>query len=454
MHDSTHSRVPSSLQQGTASVTHYRHAASISFSRPFALSDSVARIVGTRFFRGWWVVLGVFLTLAVTAGLGFYNASVILQAARVELDTSVSAVSGATALFFATSGLVSFAAAPLMDRIDVRWFYLAGGIVGSAALLGLRWVDSVVLLYCFFAIFGAGFALAGLVPGTAVVARWFNIKRSVALSIATTGLSVGGIAITPFASRLIDDRTLSGAGPTMALAWLVGVIPIAMLLVRTSPLPLGLTPDGLPAAAPGSRSTMGATFLEARSTRFFIFLAITYALIFTAQVGALAQLFNVATERVDKATAAAALSTMALSSVVGRLIGGVLVTRISALKMTGVLILSQAAALAFLAVATTRPLLLLGSSLLGLSVGNLLMLQPLLLADAFGVVEYSRIYSYSQLFGTAGVAAGPFLLGLVRDISSYEVAFLLGAVVNVLGLMTLLSAGSVETARATWSRTP
>ncbi len=397
------------------------------------------------------MVLGVFVTLAVSAGLGFYNASVILQAATTELDASVSSVSGATALFFATSGIVSFLAAPLMDRIDVRWFYLAGGVSGALALLGLRWVNSIPLLYVFFAFFGSGFALAGLVPGTAVVARWFSVRRSVALSIATTGLSVGGIAITPFASRLIDDRTLSGAGPWMAAAWLIGVIPIALLLVRTSPLPLGLAPDGREAAAPGSASLAGATFLQARQTRFFIFLAATYALIFTAQVGALAQLFNVATERVDKTTATAVLSTMALSSVIGRLIGGVVVTRISALSLTRVLILTQATSLVLIAFATTRTSLLGASALLGLSVGNLLMLQPLLLAEAFGVVEYSRIYSYSQLFGTAGVAAGPFILGLIRDLANYEVAFIVGAGANLIGLVTLALAGSVTVARAAWA---
>ncbi len=395
------------------------------------------------------MVAGVFFTLAVTAGLGFYNASVILQAARVELDTSVTAVSGATALFFGVSGVVSFAAGPLMDRLDVRWFYVAGGIVGAVSLGGLRFVDSVPLLYVFFALFGAGFALGGLVPGTSVVARWFAVRRSVALSIATTGLSVGGIAITPFASRLIDDRTLSGAGPIMGLAWLVGVVPIALLLIRSSPSEVGLNPDGAPATS-GSFQLAGATFLQARQTRFFLYLAITYALVFTAQVGALAQLFSVATERVDKTTAAATLSALALSSVVGRLVGGVVVTRLSPLRMTMSLILLQSVSLVLIAYADTRGALLGASMILGLSVGNLLMLQPLLLADAFGVVEYSRIYSFGQLFATAGVAAGPFVLGLVRDLSSYQTAFLVGAGANLIAIATLILAGSVQTARSTW----
>lgn len=398
------------------------------------------------------MVAGVFVTLSLSSGLGFYNASVILEAAKGELGTSVRAVSGATTMFFAVSGLAGFAASPFIDRIDVRWFYLIGGVVGAAALSSLRWVDSIVELYLFFAVFGIGFSLAGLVPGTTVVARWFHVKRSVALSVATTGLSVGGIAVTPFVARLIDNRSLSGAGPWMGLAWLA-VIPLAFLLIRSWPADLGLQPDGAPEPPPGVEpsSLAGATFVQARSGRFFRLLSLTYALVFLAQVGGLAHLFNLVTERVDKGAAAAALSTMAFASVAGRLSGGVLVSRVPIKTMTSVLIVVQAIALGLLAFATTQLALVASAAVFGLSIGNLLMLQPLLLAETFGVKEYSRIYSYNQLFGTIGVAGGPFIIGFIHDLSSYRSSFLIGAGINLIALGVFLAAGSVTDARAAWS---
>ncbi len=419
-------------------------------SAPAAAAD------GSRIFRGWIVVFGVFITLLVTAGLGFYNASVILQAGRTELDTSVTAVSGATAVFFGVSGITSFLLAPQMDRVDIRWFYVTGGLVGAAALLGLRLVDSVTELYVFFGVFGIGFALGGLVPGTTVVARWFAVRRSVALSIATTGLSMGGILVTPLAARLIERETLAGAGPLMALVWLLGVIPIALLLIRSTPGELGLQPDGVPVAAGAAvqkpSDLPGATFEQAKASRFFRFLAVTYALVFLAQVGALAQLFNLGAERIDRAAGAAALSTLAFASVGGRLLGGVVVTKIPARTMTLVLIGVQAFALALIALADTRSALIAASAIFGLSVGNLLMLQPLLLAETFGVREYSRIYSFSQLFGTIGVAGGPFALGFLRDLFSYRTALLIGSGANLVAIATLLAAGSTLLARQTWER--
>ncbi|MEZ5229590.1 MAG: hypothetical protein R2710_23880, partial [Acidimicrobiales bacterium] len=84
-------------------------------------------------------------------------------------------------------------------------------------------------------------------------------------------------------------------------------------------------------------------------------------------------------------------------------------------------------------------------------VGNLLMLQPLLIAEAFGVKQYSRIYSLNQLFGTIGVALGPFVLGLLHDWSNYETAFLFGSAANLIGLTALFLAGSTMVPQAMWS---
>ncbi|NOX31904.1 MAG: MFS transporter, partial [Actinobacteria bacterium] len=388
---------------------------------------------GKRGFYGWWLVGAIFVVLTTTAGLGFYNASVILRSAKVELDASVTVVSGATALFFGVSGITGFVLAKAMDRVDIRWFYAWGAVIGGGALAGLRYVDSVLDLYVFFVVFGVAFATAGLVPSVTVVARWFEVKRSVALSIASTGLSIGGMVITPVVARLLDTRTLAELGPWMGLVWVVGVLPISVLLIRSWPSDIGLRPYGAaePTGSVGGAGEVlavpGATFVDARRTRFFRLLAATYAVTFFAQVGALAQLFTLVSERQSTGVAASVLSILALSSVCGRLVGGVVVTRVSITAMTGSLILLQGVALAAVALADSATGLRLAAALFGISVGNVLMLQPLLLADAFGVREYSRIYSFNQLFGTAGVAGGPFVLGVLRDVGDYRLAFLFAA---------------------------
>ncbi len=397
------------------------------------------------------MVAAIFVVLTTTSGLGFYNASVILRVAKDELGTSVTAVSGATALFFGVSGLTGFAVSRFMDHVDIRWFYAAGAVLGAASLSALRWVDSTFELYVFFVVFGMSFAVAGLVPSTTVVARWFDRRRSVALSVASTGLSFGGISLTPLVVALLDDRTLSEAGPWMGLAWFLGVLPAAWLFIRSWPADKGLAPDGEhspPAEVAGAAP--GATFEAGRTSRFFRFMAAAYALAFLAQVGGLAQLFNLVSERQSESVAASALSILAFSSVCGRLIGGVVVTRVSTTTMTSLLVFLQGVSLAAVAMAHGAWSLRLAAGLFGISVGNVLMLQPLLIAEAFGLRAYSRLYSLSQLIGTAGVAGGPFLIGVVRDLVDYRVAFLGAAACNVVAVVLLRSAGSIDDAHAVW----
>ena len=56
-------------------------------------------------FRGWIVLAGLFVTMAVTSGLGFYAQGVFLDALVVEQSFSVTVAGAGTGVFFATSGI-------------------------------------------------------------------------------------------------------------------------------------------------------------------------------------------------------------------------------------------------------------------------------------------------------------------------------------------------------------
>ncbi|HCK73586.1 MAG TPA: hypothetical protein DHW19_01320, partial [Acidimicrobiaceae bacterium] len=75
------------------------------------------------------------------------------------------------------------------------------------------------------------------------------------------------------------------------------------------------------------------------------------------------------------------------------------------------------------------------------AMGNLLMFHPLLLAEAFGVKDYPRIYGLGSLLMILGVGSGPFLVGLIRDTSDYQAAFTTLAVLALFGLIFLAISG-------------
>lgn len=400
-------------------------------------------------FYGWYVVAGVLIIMTVTAGLGFYNLSVYLKAFVAEGGFSVRATSFGTACFFVASGITGLGVASLIERYDPRWVITAGALVSAGATLGAGYVSELWQLYLFYVLFGAGYAGAALIPGTTLVARWFARKRSIALSVASTGLSLGGIILTPVAASMIDRFGLQAATPWLAAGFIIGIVPIAWLLIRPSPQALGLGPDGDALQRDESGALLPADGIDYRAavrSRFFILSTLAFIFAMMAQVGVIAHQFRlVATRSGSDETAALAVAAMAMASIIGRLAGGWALTIIPSRGFVFALVVGQGIALAFYSQAQSIPALMLATVLFGLTVGNLLMMQPLMLAEAFGLKAYGRIYSLSQLFMTAGVAVGPAAVGLLYDwLGGYEVAFLVMAVSSLLAFLLILAGGPVR----------
>lgn len=395
-------------------------------------------------FRGWSVIGGLFVVLMVSSGIGFYGQGVYLRALVDERGWSTGLTSAATATFFVVSGLAGYAISGLLIRIDVRRIIVVGAVVGALGLFLLGKATQPWQMFAADVVFGAGFALSGLVPATTTVARWFVRRRSVALSVASTGLSAGGIAITPFVASLVKERGIGPVSPWLSLVWVAVAIPVALVFVRSSPAAVGQHPDGIRPAEPqpgaGPAQLPGLTFAQARATRFYRLMAVAFLFVMLGQVGALSQQVKLVGERVES-LASASVTLVAAASVVGRLAGGVIVTRMSPKRFTAGLMLVQGVALASFAVAGTSWAIMGTCVIFGLSVGNLLMLQPLLLAEAYGVREYSKIYSMSSLIMTVGVGAGPTVLGVLHDVSGYRLAFFVAALASALAFTLFVMAG-------------
>ncbi|GAA6155444.1 MFS transporter [Pyruvatibacter sp. HU-CL02332] len=397
-------------------------------------------------YYGWWVVAAVFVTMATTAGIGFYNLSVLLGAFSEE-RFDVSEVSGATATFFLASGFAGMAVGRLIEIYDARYVVAISGALGALVFAFVGSITEVWQLYFFYALFGVLYAGCALVPATTLVARWFARRRAVALSMASTGLSVGGIVFAPVSAWIIQTQGLEIAGHWLAIMFFVGVVPAALFVMRPSPQSMGLRIDGDPPLADGEQDGPpdGVSMAVAVRSRFFIGVTAAYVFAMMAQVGALSHQFRLVTVREDAALAAIAVSVLAASSIVGRLLGGFALTRLPIRTFTLTFMAMQAVGLTAFAFADGVVALMAASVLFGVTVGNILMLQPLLLGEAFGLRDYGRIFALSQMFGTVGVAAGPALVGVVYDLAGgYSPAYLAVAAASVVALTIFAVSGAVR----------
>jgi MFS family permease len=396
-----------------------------------------------RSFPGRRVVAGCFLVLMVNSGLAFYGLSVYLNAFSKEQDWPLSSISFAITIFFVVGGLFGLFAARLIVRFDVRSVIIAGAFIGGASLAAVGQVTAQWQLYIAYAFFAVGYALCGLVPMTTVVTRWFHQKRSVALSVASTGLSVGGIVITPFAKQLIDDNQLAASTPWLGLAFVVIIVPVTLLLVRPDPVADGFAPDGERLAKGATPpAPVGVPYSVATDTRFYRAVTYGYVLALGSQVGGIQQLVKLVEDRTDESTAQFAITALAATSVVARLVGGRLVSIMPMMRFTVILAGLQTLAMIGLGLSQPTALIFLSIVLFGVTIGNLLMLQPLLIAERFGVLDYPRIFGRSQAITIVGVAGGPLLIGWLFDVfGSYEVPYLAAAVVSAAGASILSRAG-------------
>jgi MFS family permease len=396
-----------------------------------------------RVFYGWYVVGAVLVVTTASSGFVFYNLSILLAAFVAERGFPVGLASSATAAFFVAAGIGGLIAGRLVERVDARLVVAAGATFGALALASVGVLDAVWQLFAFHIVFGLAYGIGGLVPVTTLIARWFNVRRSLALSVGSTGLSLGGIVIAPVVALAIERWGLAGAAPWMALAMFFGVVPVALLVLRPSPQSMGLEPDGLTRAeiarAPPQAS---ASYAEALRSGYFYVVSAAFFFLLGTQVGAITHIFRLASTRAGAETAALALAAMAASSTVGRLVGGAVLLRVPARTFALAMMALQAASLAVLALAQDRIVILAATTVFGATMGNLLMLHPLLLAERFGVRDYGRIYSTSQMLTVAGTATCPALIGFLYEVSAgYTVPFLAIAALTLAGLAILAGFG-------------
>ncbi len=406
------------------------------------MNAEVAGASPSRIFPGWIVVGAAFVLLMTNSGFIFYGQAVYLDALTDERGFSTGAVSAGQSIVFVVGGLIGPFIGRLITDHDVRIIVVVGLLlaVGSVMLLGQ--VTTLWQLFAVDAVLGVGFSAAGLVPATTVVARWFHTKRSVALAIASTGLSVGGLTFTQLVGWGVRRDGIEAATPWLALVFLAATLPVVPFL-WPSPESRGILASG---AVTGSVAT-GVPYEVAVRSRFFVAVTVGYVFVLGMQVGGISQLVKLGNERGGAGTGGKLIAGLTIASVVARLIGGVVADHRPLIRLAVGFGTVQALGLFLLSFVDSVALLVACAVIFGATIGNLLMLQPLLFAEAMGTRDYARIFAFNQLIVVAGVALGPFLLGFLRDVQSYRLAYMVAAALGLLGTAILAQAGSTTAAR-------
>jgi sugar phosphate permease len=407
------------------------------------------RFLPKRVFYGWYVALGCLLMQFVTVGVGYYGLQVFLRPLRDEHGWSASIVSSASAMFFAVAGLSSFLIGRYIDRHGPIPFMCAGIVLISAGTIGLGFVDQKWQLFACYAVMAVAFGGGGGVAVSSLLTKWFIGQRARAMSISSTGVSLGGAVLVSLGTALIAGGGLRRGAPVLGILVAAIALPVLWSTIAATPESMGLNPDGLDAETARQRKQNSAvgqytvwTRAQAARTIPFWGILIGFALALAAQTGVL--IHQLAFLQGDgqlrtRSAAAFAVTATTIGSIVARLIVGTFADRANKVHLAVGFVALQALTALSYTYLHSRVGLYVAAMVFGVTVGNVYMLQALVTGEVFGLVSYGTIYGMVSLAGSIGSAAGLLFTGWAVDHSggSYTLAFRVLAAINMIAAIAV-----------------
>ncbi len=404
--------------------------------------------VGNRFY-GWWIVFAGSIILFIASGIGFYCHSVILDPLRELHGWSKGTVSAAITLFFFTNGFAGLIMGRWVDRFGPKWFLVFGSMVFAVGLFALTKITTLPQLFAVYLVLALGFCATCLVPVNTLLTNWFIKKRGFAMSIASNGLSVGGMVMVPLTSFFILHMGFDQALLILAVIYMAVVIPVTLIFIKQKPADIGQYPDGDPPPEPAESTGQQPnaqmqiwTRRQAMKTAAFWSIAFAFMLALAGQIAYLVHQVSFLAQYLGAQQAAATVSITTGASIMGRLIIGSFVDRMDKRYVTMACVLLQGTAVITLAFNSHIIALYLCTFVFGLTMGPLLMMQSLLTGECFGIPSFATVAGTIGLITMPGAAFGPVIAGMIFDATdSYAVSFIL------FSSLSFISAGIVYFAR-------
>ena len=364
----------------------------------------------------WGVTAIAFCSAFFAWGTMFYGHSFYMAALQQQHGWSASLISSAILGFYFAGIASTLFIGFVLDRHQPYLVFIWGGLSIGAGLMLLGYLQAPWQLYFVFVLMGTGYPALATAAISATLARWFDGRYGLALSLALSGASAGGAVMPPLMVHM-SERLGFGTTTTMiGIATVATILPLALLLRH-----LGKSNNTPPNSAAGADVAFGYRAVLGTSRFWIVTIAASLAL--CSQVGFLAHQIPLLSGDVGAQLAALMVSATAISAFFGRLVVGAASSHFPLRAVAVACYLCQAAGFALLVFAEGVILQFAGCALVGFVVGAIVMLPPLLLRDVFGLDGFARIYGLCNVGLYIGAGLGPVLVGLLKDWQgSYTIA--------------------------------
>ncbi len=364
--------------------------------------------------------------------------------------TAASAVfSTLTAVSFATGVLWGW----LADRWGARPVIVATGLMMGLGVFLSGTVQALWQLYIFYGVI-AGAGLGGMVgPISALVARWFDRRRGLAIAISYAGIGAGTAGLP-----ILVEYLNSSHGWRQGF-WGLGIILFAAVLLAgfllreprspvesQAPLPSARGPQGedstadeqMPAGADaGVPSVTLSSALRTRSLWLMFLMEAAGTLIFFMVV---VHLVSRATDAgVSSSTAVTLITVIGLAIIAGQPMGGALGDRFGPRRIFAAGLALCSLALVWLSLSNGLWMFYVFAAAFGLGTGHWSPQLPSVIARIFGTRHLGAIWGAVLLGSGVGGLIGPVMAGYIFDSTgSYRIAFSAAAAIGFAGVVLTL----------------
>jgi MFS family permease len=290
-------------------------------------------------------------------------------------------------------------------------------------------------LYFFYGVL-VGSMMAGLIPTTSLVTRFYTKRRGLMTGITISGLAIGSMLGAPVITMLIDNFDWRTSYSIIGISVLV-IIAISAIFIRDPKQGKPLSEKEISSNPKQVQERSEIGFKQIVCFGSFWIMGILYFCAVFAQQMILVHLIPHATDMGISAIVAASILSVTHAAYAG---GSFLTGRItdwigSRLTILIAMIITLLAIILLLVVVKVWVLLVF-AILFGTAWGGTATLRSTLAAELFGLHSHGAITGVILFISTIGGAVSPLIAGYIFDISGgYQVIFLITIGIGIAGLI-------------------
>lgn len=412
-------------------------------------------------FYGWWIVAGAAIILAVMGSASVAVANLYQAPVTAEFGISNSQFAISHSLVLGVGIFLSPFISQKFATGNFNRIYAISVLVYALAYIGYAFTSNIYVFYLLSLLVGYGYMSTTFIPTTMLINKWFVKKRGLALSLALTGLGIGGVVFSQLVTTLIENVGWRMTYVVYGLIMLAVVLPIVLFVYKVNPEDMqlkayGTAADDLGQARERNEDDEGEmqqvqavrmSVSESMKKPFFVLLVAGSVLVGITNNGGLGQFPPVLTELHGATVAAMIISVYSAVGIVGKLILGNLNDRFGIIVSILYSCILLALSYVLMMFAGNLAEAFVSAVLFGLGNAIGTVLPPLMTSSVYSAEQYPKVYGYVQSGVQLGMTVRSLFAAGIADLTgSYNVSWIAIAALSV--VVAFAWGGSYRNARA------